>query len=173
MLELYCLFSLTGFIAERCITKMNIPAWSQPVLMSGPQIIFGPGADTAAPYTSTTWKQALLLLPCLQFIGWPIFMVVYGVKAFPDDVAVRFTASACMAAGGMYLSAGIWFCIGLLFLESKWFGWCKNVCWFIAVGAACLSKLAAFGLGTLQVAMGEPGIFVTPQNRWTIPHISG
>ncbi|KAH7117387.1 hypothetical protein EDB81DRAFT_767195 [Dactylonectria macrodidyma] len=100
MLELYCLFSLTAFIAERCITKMNIPAWSQPVLVSGPQIMFEPGAVAAAPYIPTTWKQVLLVLPCLQFIGWPIFMMVYGIKAFPDDVGVRFTPTVCMAAGG-------------------------------------------------------------------------
>ena len=94
-------------------------------------------------------------------------MLVYGMKG-PWEHSM--TNVICTAAGGMYLSAALYGILGLCFQNAKW---CRNICWFIALGAASGSKFMSLGLGLFQVFSGEGGIFLKPDLQLPIPHISG
>lgn len=163
-LELYCLFALTAFVTERLITTFSIPAWNQPVIVRMPASLSLPEYPVVL---GSTWKIFLLMLPGVQFAMWPIFMFVYGIKG-PWQQSM--TNNICIAAGGMYLSAAIYGTLGLCFQNAKW---CRNICWFIALGAASASKFMSLGLGLFQVFSGEGAIFLKPGLQLPIPHISG
>jgi len=165
LLELYCLFALTAFVTERLITAFSIPAWNQPVMVSIPVAPLSPPERPVE--LGSSWKVFLLILPSVQFVVWPVFMYVYGTKG-PWEHSM--TNVVCVAAGGIYCSAAFYGGLGWCFRNAKW---CRNICWFVALGAVCLSKFMSLGLGIFQVFSGETGIFLKPDIQLPIPHISG
>jgi len=178
LLELFCLFSLTAFAAERFVTQLNVPAWNEDVVFS---ITL---SDTMRPVRNSimaeealpkTWRRYLLILPVLQFIGWPIFMFVYATKSGPMDGPnlQSFTNPVCLAAGGVYISAFVWAFIGSMVAGSETWSFLRWIPFVISAFALVLSKFIVLLLGILQVVQGPLGIFLIPSNQWTIPHISG
>lgn len=171
LLELYCLFSLVAFVAERLITQFNVPAWSQSVVLrmhSGFERM-DIMDENSLPSTLKSW---LLALPVLQFLGWPVFMFLYATKYKDGQDGLSMTNSVCLAAGGTYASAFIWAFIGSCVAGSSW-RVLRYIPFGIACGAFCLSKVLIFGLGIAQTFAGERDIFLTPAKQWSIPHLSG
>jgi hypothetical protein len=175
LLELYCLFSLVAFVAERIVTQLNVPAWSQQVVVRTESPAYGRIDSMDKAHLPNTWKEILAVLPILQFLGWPAFMFVYATKSVPQDGAnlASITNSVCFAAGGVYTSAFIWAFIGTLVAGSESWGFLKWGPFTIAGGAFCLSKFLVFSLGIVQAVQGERDIFLIPAKQWNIPHISG
>ena len=177
LLELFCLFSLTAFAAERFVTQLNIPAWNEDVLFSITSTdVAGPIYDTVIPQIElpATGRRILLLLPGLQFLGWPIFMFVYATTSDPsDDGLESFTNLICFIGGGVYISAFVWATIGSMVAGSKTWNFLRYIPFTISAGALVISKLLVLTMGILQVVQGSLGIFLVPSSQWTIPHISG
>lgn len=177
LLELYCLFSLVAFVAERVVTQLNVPAWSQQVVVCMESARYNNGQlySMEKKVLPKTWKEIFAILPMLQFLGWPAFMMIYAFKSGPLDGPglTSMTNPVCLAAGGVYLSAFIWTFIGSCLSVSKSFQFLSWGPLVIAGSAFFLSKVLVFGLGISQALQGNKDIFLVPVKQWNIPHISG
>ncbi|KAH8587936.1 hypothetical protein B0O99DRAFT_693979 [Bisporella sp. PMI_857] len=176
LLELYCLFSLVAFVAERIVTQLNIPAWSQSVVVCAVSSAYNSRIDSMdKKLLPETWKGYFTIIPLLQFLGWPVFMFVYAAKSGPHDGAglTSITNAVCFAAGGVYCSAFLWAFVGSALGGSKSWGFLKYGPFAIAGFAFFLSKFLVFFLGITQALQGDRDIFLVPAKQWNIPHISG
>ena len=175
LLELYCLFSLVAFVAERIVTQLNIPAWSQSVVVCADSAYNGRIDSMDKKLLPKTWKEYFTIIPLLQFLGWPVFMFVYAAKSGPHDGAglTSITNAVCFAAGGVYSSAFLWAFVGSALGGSKSWGFLKYGPFAMAGFAFFLSKFLVFFLGITQALQGDRDIFLVPAKQWNIPHISG
>ncbi|PVH82429.1 hypothetical protein DL98DRAFT_586419 [Cadophora sp. DSE1049] len=177
LFELFCLFSLTAFVAERFVTQLNIPAWNEDVLFSITSTdVARTVHNSIMPEVELpeTGRRVLLILPGLQFIGWPIFMFVYATKSNTNEGGLEtFTNTICFVGGGVYISAFIWAIIGSMVAGSEMWKFLRFIPFTISAGALVISKVLVLSMGILQVVQGSLGIFLVPSSQWTIPHISG
>jgi hypothetical protein len=169
LIELYGLFTLTSFVAERFITQFNVPAWQQHVVFtsSSPWL---PANDDGK---RSTWKKVLVIFPVILFIAWPVYMILYGLKGLNPEVSM--TSAVCTAAGGTYCAGLVWLLIGQSAADSKSWLW-RTLRWIplvIGYGALALSRCLMLGLGVFQAFYGEREIFLIPHSGWDIPHLSG
>jgi hypothetical protein len=170
LLEIYGLFTLTSYILERVITQFNVPAWQQHVVFTSAES-FLPAEDDGA---RGSWKSLLVIIPILLTASWPVYMILYGLKATKGG-PLEFTPAVCIAAGGVHCAGAIWLVISGTCSGSK-NGCLRILRWVplvIAYGAFILSRFIIISLGIYQAFYGEREIFLIPPRNWDIPHLTG
>jgi len=169
LLEVYSLYSLTGFVGERLVTLLRIPAWSQEVVVKDVVNPYGISVQREQRTIPKTWQHLLFIVPLLQAIVWPVFMFLYA--EYGDQMT--WTSAICRAAGGAHLGGTICFIVGTYFAGTKNWRWVRYVAWTISGVAYLFSRVFMLGFALLQVHVGEKAIFLVPEYKWDLPHIGG
>jgi len=168
LIELYALYTLTAFVAERIITQFNVPAWQQHVVFTNSLPWVSSGDDGKRK----TWKKIFIIIPIILFITWPVHMILYGFRG-PRELS--FTATLCSTAGGTYCAGLLCVGIGKGAATSKHWFW-GTFSWGLLVvgyGTLIISRCSMLGFSVYQTFIGEREIFLIPPTTWQIPHLSG